>query len=115
MLLYYSLLYLAPALLFASVIIPAAWRRAEWWFLDFLAIPLPGALWMLLLDEGVRPKSFSNLLAELLSLAAVLGALLIVRAWLGTRAPRAVASAVFMAAGLTAAAALFLLVPVIPD
>jgi len=115
MLLYYSLLYLAPALLFAGVIIPVTWRRAEWWLLDFLVIPLPGALWMLLLNEGVRPKSFSNLLAELLSLAAVLGALFIFRAWLGTRIPRAMAAAALMAAGLTAAGALFLLVPLIPD
>jgi len=114
MLIYYSVLYLAPALLTTGIPILITWKKGEWWLLDFLVIPLPGAVWMLLLEEGARPKSFSNL-AELLGLAVAVGVLFALRGWLGTRIPRALSSVLLMAVGLAVAVGLFFLVPVIPD
>lgn len=114
MLFYYGILYLAPALVLSSITMIATWRRGQWWLLDFLVIPLPGALWMLLMNEGFRPKSFSNLV-ELVALAATLLVLFVIRAWIGARIPRVVSSLLLMVAGLTSAAAIFYLVPLIPD
>lgn len=114
MLFYYSVLYLAPSLLFSTVVVLATWRRAQWWLLDFLVIPLPGAVWMLFLNEGLRQKSFSNLM-ELLVLSVVLAGLFAVRGWAGTRLPRAVSSVLLMIASLAIATAIFYVVPLIPD
>jgi len=74
---------------------------------------LPGALWMLLLEEGLRPKSFTNL-AALLVLAVAVEVLFALRGWSGLRGPRALSSLLLLAVDLAVAAGLFFLVPVIP-
>jgi hypothetical protein len=114
MVFYYTLLYLAPASICSALAVLATRRRAQWWVLDFLAIPLPGVLWMYLLNEGLRHKSFSNL-AELLLLAGVMTGLVILRGQLGTRIPRAASSSLLVFVGLLAAVAIFFLVPTIRD
>lgn len=114
MLFYYFALYLVPSLVFSIVAISATWRRARWWILDFLIIPLPGAVWMFLMNAGLRPKSFSNLL-ELSALAVLLAGLLLLRAWVGTRIPRAISSLLLMFASLAISVGVFYFVPLIPE
>jgi hypothetical protein len=113
-LIYYSFLYAGPVVALASIPVVVTWRRGNWGVLDLVAILLPGIVWMLLLDEGVRPKSFSNLM-ELPALAAVVLALVVTRGAMGNRMPRLAASMGLLIAGLVASVAMFFLVPQIPD
>jgi hypothetical protein len=113
----YLVLWIEYVVLAAAMSFPAfyfGWKRTRWNTIDLLALALPFAVWLLLMQSGQVGKSLANY-GECIWISAAVGVAAFVRVLVGERVPGESCSVALLATLCFFAACLYWWTPQLPE